>query len=274
MLLEAYYVVAWLGLALNLWNGVPAQFNTAVKPLAKKLIDSSTKWTKNRTRRILRTGPWKRTASGTARARTRSATGTPFHLASGPLNQSQYDPFFGSQLPDIVPVTAHLSLANPATPSIFDLALRPSSEIQVYQSPACPALSLSFESSTDLDPRQPGHVHAYEPWRLATCLAIFVWPAAQCFSPPQLLPSGPTLAVIDDDLDLDWWNPWYVFLGVVFSFVFMTFAFPNPHKGKVCTLYFLCLYQCSHRCPRAEAAFSSNQEVKVKAVPELCELTC
>ena len=229
MLLEVYFLVAWFGLALNLRNVVPAHVQTA-KHAGKKLIDSSSKWTKNQIRRFTVVKPKKRTKTRTSRTtRTtqyRNLTHSSLHFASGHFNQS--NSIFGPQLPDLWQGIPYL----PATSSVTDLIVRPSSDIQVYRPPVCPAHSLWYESSTDLAVRAPGIVSVYEPWRLATCLAIFAWPAAQCFSPPQL-PPGPTSLLVDDDDLLDWWNPWCIALGIVFWSIVFSIVFSSKNNGKV-----------------------------------------
>ncbi|GJE91196.1 hypothetical protein PsYK624_073450 [Phanerochaete sordida] len=230
MLLEAFGVIVWLGLVLNVVNVAPAQFKVVYNP--RKLVASTAKWTQKQTRRILRNfGSSKRTKARTTHrtTRTRNTARQSSSSSSGRANYSHLDHLvFGPRLPDVAFTKAHLSLTTPVT-SVLDLVVRPSSALQVYEPPACPPLSLFWETSTDIDVRIPGQVHAYEPSRVATCLAFFVWQTAQCFSSPQLS-SSPTGLAGDDDLD--WWNPWYMLLAFVFWIVVFTVAFPNPHKGK------------------------------------------
>lgn len=232
MLLEAFGVIVWLGLVLNVLNVAPPQFKVVSSP--RKLIASTAEWTKKQTRRIFRSiRTSNRTKAKTTHRTTRTRSN--FHRSSNPssghANYSHLDHLvFGPRLPDVAFTEAHLSLTSPVT-SVLDLVIRPSSALQVYEPAVCPPLSLFWETSTDIDVHVSGQVHAYEPWRVATCLAFFIWQTAQCLSSPQL-PSGPTVLAGDDDLD--WWNPWYMLLAFVFWLVVFTVAFPNPHKGKVC----------------------------------------
>ena len=92
-----------------------------------------------------------------------------------------------------------------------------------------PQTRLPFRLSLVVALRVPGSLQVYEPWHLATFLALFATPAAQCFS-QLLLPPGPTVWTDDD---LDWWNPWYMLLAGIFWIVVFTIAFPNPHRGNV-----------------------------------------
>ncbi|GJE91203.1 hypothetical protein PsYK624_073520 [Phanerochaete sordida] len=230
MLLEAFGVIVWLGLVLNVANVAPPQFKVVYNP--RKLIASTAKWSEKQTRRILRNfGSSKRTKARTTRrtTRTRNTSRQSFSASSGRTNYSHLDHLvFGPRLPDVACTKAHLSLTTPVT-SVLDLVVRPSSALQVYEPSACPPLSLFWETSTDIDVRGSGQIHAYEPWRVATCLAFFLCQTAQCISSPQLS-SGPSVLAGDDDLD--WWNPWYMLLAFVFWIVVFTIAFPNPHKGK------------------------------------------
>lgn len=229
MLATTLSLLACLSVYFNVWNGgLPVYFNVFndVRPITRKLISSTAKWTRKQTRRVFRS---KRSSRSRSRnTRTKANTGrvrSSSHFASGHLNVSHYPTsglFFGPQLLDIVPARAHLSLIT----TVSDLALRLPSALQAYQPLVCPAWSLSYESSTDLVVRTPGHLSVFEPWRLVTSLSLFVSPAALFASQAQL----PTTVATEDDLD--WWNPWYACFALLFWIVAFAFLFPNPHKKQ------------------------------------------